>query len=127
MGRAKNAVARHKHRKRVLKQAKGYRGGRSKLYRTAAETILRAQRFAFRDRRTRKREIRSLWITRIGAACRQRESTYSRFIQGLTAANVVLDRKMLSAIAVDDPEAFDKLVDMAGKAVGKQKTGSPKS
>ena len=120
MGKVKSAVARHKRRKRVLKLAKGYRGGRSKLYRTAAETVLRAQRFSFRDRRTRKRDMRSLWITRIGAACRQRDFNYSRFVQGMTAANVVLDRKMLSGIAVDDPEAFDTIVEMARKAVKKK-------
>ena len=119
MAKAKYSVARHKKHKRVLKQAKGYRGGRSKLYRSAAETVLRAQRFAFRDRRTRKREIRSLWITRIGAACRERDFNYSRFIQGLTAAGVVLDRKMLSAVAVDDPKAFDALVEIAKKAISK--------
>lgn len=112
-------MTRHKRRKRILKQAKGYRGGRSKLYRTAAETLLRAQRFSFRDRRTHKREMRSLWITRIGAACRQRDANYSRFVQGLAAANVALDRKMLAAIAVDDPETFDTLVEMAKKAVKK--------
>lgn len=119
MARAKNAVARHKRRKRIFKLAKGYRGGRSKLYRTASETILRAQRFAFRDRRTHKREMRSLWITRIGAACRERDFNYSRFIQGLGAASVALDRKMLSAVAVDDPKAFDELVTMAKKAIGR--------
>ena len=120
MGRVKGAVARHRRHKRVLKQAKGYRGGRSKLYRTAAETVLRAQRFSFRDRRTRKREMRSLWITRIGAACRQRDLNYSRFVQGMTAANVALDRKILAGIAFDDPETFDALVEMAKKGTAKQ-------
>jgi len=119
MPRAKNAVARRKRRKKVLKQAKGYRGGRSKLYRTASETILRAQRFSFRDRRTRKRDMRSLWITRIGAACREREMNYSRFIRGLNAAEVVLDRKMLAGLAVEDATAFDALVDVARKALAK--------
>ena len=119
MPKAKATVARHRKRKRVLKQAKGYRGGRSKLYRTAAESVLRAQRYAFRDRRTHKREIRALWITRIGAACRERAFNYSRFIQGLTAASIELDRKMLSAIAFDDPKAFDTLVDIAKKAIAK--------
>ncbi|HUV39531.1 MAG TPA: 50S ribosomal protein L20 [Planctomycetota bacterium] len=119
MAKTKPAVARHKRHKRVLKQAKGYRGGRSKLYRTAAETVLRAQRYAFRDRRAGKREMRALWITRIGAACRERDFNYSRFIQGLGAAGVALDRKMLSAVAVDDPKTFDALVEVAKKAIGK--------
>ena len=117
MPKARNVVARHRKRKRVLKQAKGYRGGRSKLYRTAAETVLRAQRFAFRDRRARKREMRALWITRIGAACRERGINYSRFIQGLGLSGVALDRKMLSQIGVEDAKAFDALVAMAKKAV----------
>jgi len=119
MPKATAAVARHRKRKRVLKQAKGYRGGRSKLYRTAAESVLRAQRYAFRDRRTRKREIRALWITRIGAACRERDFNYSRFIQGLGAAGVQLDRKMLSAVALDDPKGFDALVELAKNAIAK--------
>jgi large subunit ribosomal protein L20 len=119
MTRARNVIPRHKRRKRILKQAKGYRGGRSRLYRTASETLLRAQRYSFRDRRSRKREMRELWVTRIGAACRQRDFNYSRFIRGLTASGVALDRKMLSGLAVDDPGAFDVLVEMARKAAGK--------
>ena len=117
MPRANSTVPRHRRRKRVLKQAKGYRGGRSKLYRTAAEALLRAGRYATRDRRVRKREMRGLWITRIGAACRQRDFQYSRLIQGLNAAGVALDRKMLADIAVDDPEVFDKIVDVAKETV----------
>ena len=119
MPRANSTVPRHKKRKRILKLAKGYRGGRSKLYRTASETVLRAQRYAFRDRRVHKREMRSLWITRIGAACRERDFNYSRFIQGLTAASVELNRKMLSEIAVNDPKGFDELVEVAKKAIGR--------
>lgn len=119
MARVRKSVQRHRRRKRILKQAKGYRGGRSRLYRTAAEAVLRAQRFSWRDRRVRKRDMRSLWITRIGAACRQRDFNYSRFIQGLAAANVTLDRRMLAHVAVDDPEAFDVLVDTARTAAGK--------
>lgn len=115
MPRVKNTVPRHKRRKRILKLAKGYRGGRSKLYRTASEAVLRAQRYAFRDRRARKRDMRSLWITRIGAACRQRDFNYSRLIRGLKAANIELDRKMLADIAVEDVEAFDTLVEAARK------------
>ena len=119
MTRVKHLVARHKRRKRILKQARGFRGGRSRLYRTASETLLRAQRYAWRDRRTRKREFRSLWITRIGAAVRERGLNYSRLIQGLTAAGVVIDRKILAGIAIDDPKAFDTIVDLAKKAIGK--------
>ncbi len=119
MVRVRKSVQRHRRRKRILKLAKGYRGGRSRLYRTAAEAVLRAQRFSWRDRRVRKRDMRSLWITRIGAACRQRDFNYSRFIQGLAAANVTLDRRMLAHVAVDDPEAFDVLVDTARTAAGK--------
>ena len=117
MPRVRNAVPRHRKRKRILKLAKGYRGARSKLYRTAAESVLRAQRYAFRDRRVRKREMRSLWITRINAACRTRDLNYSRFVQGLTAANVVIDRKMLSNLAIEDEKAFDVIVDMAKNAI----------
>jgi len=119
MPRVKVSVHRHKHRKRVLKQAKGYVGARSRLYRTASETVLRAQRYSFRDRRSHKREIRRLWITRIGAACRERGFQYSRLIQGLTAASIALDRKMLADIAVQDAGAFDTLVNMAKKAIGR--------
>jgi len=119
MPRARVSVHRHKHRKRVLKAAKGYVGARSRLYRTASETVLRAQRYSFRDRRSRKREFRKLWITRIGAACRERGFQYSRLIQGLTAAQVALDRKMLAEIAFNDAGAFDTLVDMAKKAIGR--------
>ena len=119
MPRVRHRVARHKRRKRILKQAKGFRGARSRLYRTASETLLRAQRYAWRDRRTRKRDMRSLWITRIGAACRERDFNYSRLIQGLTAAGVVIDRKILASIAVDDVQAFDTIVDLAKKAIGK--------
>jgi large subunit ribosomal protein L20 len=119
MPRARVSVHRHKHRKRVLKAAKGYVGARSRLYRTASETVLRAQRYSFRDRHTRKREFRKLWITRIGAACRERGFQYSRLIQGLSAAQVALDRKMLADIALTDAGAFDTLVDMAKKAIGR--------
>ena len=119
MTRARNVVPRHRKHKRVLKLAKGYVGGRSRLYRTASETVLRAQRYSFRDRRVRKREMRALWILRIGAACRERAFNYSRFIQGLIAAGVKLDRKMLADLAVQDPKAFDAIVDVAKKAIGR--------
>ena len=119
MTRARNVVPRHKRHKRALKLAKGYVGGRRKLYRTASETVLRAQRYSFRDRRVHKREMRALWIVRINAGCRERGFQYSRLIQGLAKANVILDRKMLAAIAVDDPKTFDAIVETAKAAIAK--------
>jgi large subunit ribosomal protein L20 len=116
MPRATNAVARHRAHKRLFKRAKGYRGGRSRLLRTVKETLIRAEVYARRDRRAKKREFRRLWITRITAACRARGITYSTFVSGLVKAGVTLDRKVLSAIAIDDPAAFDRLVDEARSA-----------
>lgn len=110
--------ARTKARKRLLKRAKGYVGGRRKLFRTAKETIARAGKFAFRDRRVRKREFRSLWIIRLNAACRERGLRYSQFINGLTKANIQLDRKSLSEIAIADPAAFDAVVTEVKSALG---------
>ncbi len=100
-------------RKRLLKAAKGYRGARSKRYRSARETVLRAMAFAYRDRRTRKREFRRLWNVRINAAVRELGMSYSRFIGGLTKAGVGVNRKILADLAVSDPPAFAKLVDIA--------------
>jgi large subunit ribosomal protein L20 len=105
--------SRRRRHKRVLKAAKGYSGARSRLYRTAKEAVLRAQAYAYRDRRNRKRDFRALWITRIGAACQQRGTAYSRFIHGLSKAGVTLNRKMLAEIAVADPSGFDRLVAIA--------------
>lgn len=113
MPRTKTHVAHKKKVKRVLKAAKGYYGARSKLLRSARDTVVRAGVYAFRDRRARKRDFRSLWITRITAACRARNISYSRFINGLKMANVDLNRKMLSEIAIMDPAAFDKIVELA--------------
>ncbi len=113
MPRVTLSPARRRRHKRILRQAKGYRGGRSRLYRTAKEAVMRARAYAYRDRRTRKREFRALWITRIGAACRMRDISYNQFIHGLQKANVQLNRKMLAEIAVSDPEAFDRLVAIA--------------
>ena len=96
-----------------MKRAKGYVLGRSRLYRTAREAVLRAGTYAYRDRRNRKRDFRRLWITRVNAACRQRDITYSQFMHGLRLAHIELDRKMLSEIAIHDPAAFDKLVETA--------------
>ncbi|MCU0538732.1 MAG: 50S ribosomal protein L20 [Desulfobacterales bacterium] len=104
--------ARHR-RQKVLKLAKGFRGGRSKLYRTAAGTVDRALRYAYRDRKVRKRDFRALWIARINAAVRMHEASYSRFIHGLKAANIGLDRKVLAELAVSDPQGFARILRMA--------------
>lgn len=111
--RSTNSPASRRGKKRVLKRAKGFVGGRRKLYRTAMETVMRAEAYAFRDRRARKREFRKLWILRINAACRQRGVNYSRFISALDKAGVAIDRKELAEMAVSDPAAFDKLAQMA--------------
>lgn len=113
MPRARSGAARHRRKKRIFKAVKGYRGGRSKLFRTAKEAIVRAGCFAYRDRRNRKRDFRALWITRLTAACRARGIAYSRFIFGLQTAGVVLNRKMLSEIAIHDETAFDTIVEIA--------------
>jgi len=102
--------ARRKRNNRLFKKAKGYVGGRRRLLRTVKETLDRAGAFAFRDRRARKRDFRRLWITRLSAACRERDLRYSQFIAGLKAANILLDRKSLSEIAIADPAAFDAVV-----------------
>jgi large subunit ribosomal protein L20 len=99
--------------KRVLKAARGYYGGRSKLFRTAKDTLLRAGVYSYRDRRARKRDFRSLWIVRITAACRSRGLSYNRLISGLKQASINLNRKMLSEVAIADPEAFDAIVEIA--------------
>ena len=110
MSRGKWAVASHRRVKRTLKKAKGYRGGRRKLLHTAKETIRRAQVYATRDRQVRKREFRRLWIVRLNAACREHGLTYSRFIQGLKAAKVTLDRMVIAELAVHDAPAFAQLL-----------------
>ena len=103
-------AARNKAKRRLFKKVKGYRGGRSGLFRTAKETLVRAGVFAFRDRRARKREFRKLWIIRINAACRERGLRYSEFIHGLEKAKLGLDRKSLSEMAIHDPTGFDSVV-----------------
>ena len=117
MPRARKGAARRQARNRILKQAKGYWGGRSRLYRTAKEAVLRAGVYAFRDRKCRKRDFRKLWIIRIGAAARQRGLNYSQLMNGLKKANVTLDRKMLADLAVNDQVAFDELVAAAKQAI----------
>lgn len=109
--RTRKGAARTKAKRKLFKRAKGYRGGRRNMIRTVKETLIRAGVFAFRDRRAKKREYRRLWITRINAACRMRGIRYSEFIHGLQKANIELDRKSLSEIAICDPKAFDAIVE----------------
>src|SRR5947199_8714962 len=113
MPRAKGGPKTRRRRKKILKQAKGYVGGRRKLYRTAAETVLRAGAFAYRGRKQKKRRARSLWIVRVNAACRPLGLSYSGFMSGLKKAGIALDRKVLAELAVSDPTAFAKLADTA--------------
>lgn len=113
MPRATNNVQSRRRRKKVLKLAKGYRGARSKLYRTATEAVDRALKYAYRDRKVRKREFRKLWISRINAAARINNLSYSRFIMGLKKANVIIDRKILADLAVNDSKIFSRITALA--------------
>ena len=113
MPRAKGGAKTRHRRKKVLKKAKGYVGGRSRLYRTAAETVLRAGAFAYRDRKVKKRLSRRLWIARINAACREAGVTYSVFMAALKKTGILLDRKILAEMAVRDPAGFSKLAETA--------------
>ena len=122
----KSAMTTRARHKKVLKQAKGYFGSKHRLYKTAKEQLMHSGQYAFRDRRQKKRDFRSLWITRINAACRENEISYSRFIEGLNKAGVEVNRKMLSEIAISDPKAFSELVKQAklgleGKTVAAKK------
>jgi len=113
MPRVKRGVAARKRRNRILNEAKGYYGARSKLLKTAREAVEHAWRYAYRDRKQRKRTFRALWITRINAAAREHGLSYSRMIDGLKHANVEVDRKILAQLAVTDPKAFGALADLA--------------
>lgn len=113
MTRVKRGVVARARHKKVLKLAKGYRGRRNSVYKIAVEAVMKAGQYAYRDRRQRKRQFRNLWIVRINAACRELGMTYSVFINGLTKANVAVDRKVLSALAVTDKAAFAKFVEIA--------------
>ncbi|MEY3021317.1 MAG: ribosomal protein [Planctomycetota bacterium] len=115
MPRAQKGAARTKARRKLLREARGYFGTKSRLKQQAKVARMRAKRFAWRDRRARKRDFRALWITRITAACRMRGTRYSLFINGLQRAGVLLNRKMLSLIAIEDPTTFDALVEIAKK------------
>ena len=116
MPRTRKAVASRKRRKKVLKAAKGYRGAKSKLYKTAKESVEKARLYAYRDRRTKKRNFRKLWISRINAAVRSRGLTYSAFINLLDKQQIKLNRKVLADLAVSEPEVFDKVVESATRA-----------
>jgi large subunit ribosomal protein L20 len=113
--RVRTGVKARRRRKKVLKLAKGYRGGRSKLYRTAADAVDKALMYAYRDRRQRKRDFRRLWIARINAAARMHNLPYSKFMHGLKIAGVELDRKVLAELAISDPTGFAKIADLASK------------
>jgi len=117
MPRATNSPASLKRRKKMLKQAKGYFGNKSRLYRYAKDAVAHALQYAYRDRRVKKRTMRNLWIVRINAACRENGINYSRFTEGLKAAEVILDRKILADIAVNEPAAFKGLVEKAKEAL----------
>jgi len=127
VARVKRAVNAHKKRRSTLEQASGYRGQRSRLYRKAKEQLLHSLNYAYRDRRARKGDFRQLWITRINAAARQNGMTYNRFIQGLKAAGVEVDRKILAELAVSDPTAFAGLVELARANVPAGGTGGGKA
>ena len=123
MPRVKNGVVTKQRHKKVLKQAKGYFGSKHRLYRTAKEQLMHSGAYAYRDRKQNKRNFRKLWITRINAACRLNNISYSKFIDGLNKAGVEINRKMLSEIAISDEKTFAKLVETAKKALdGKLET-----
>ncbi|MFP6658438.1 MAG: 50S ribosomal protein L20 [Pirellulales bacterium] len=116
--RTTKGAARRRAKKRLFKRVKGFRGGRSKLLRTAKEAAVKSDAYAFRDRRVRKREFRKLWIIRINAAVRMRGLRYSQFIHGLSQTKMELDRKSLAEMAINDPAAFDQVVEQVKEALG---------
>ena len=118
MPRVRKGAARHQAKRRVLKAARGHRGQAGKQYRLAKEALIRAAVYARTDRKRRKREFRGLWITRLSAACRSRGIRYSQFIDFCNKADIAINRKMLSEIAIDDPNGFDAILDVAQKAAG---------
>ena len=117
MARVKGSNIHKNRRKKILKLAKGYFGSKHKLYKTAKEQVMHSLKYAYRDRKQNKREMRKLWITRINAACRMNEISYSKFISGLNKAGIEINRKMLSEIAIDDAVAFTNLVNVAKEAL----------
>ena len=117
MARVKGGTISRARHKKVMKQAKGYFGSKHRLYRTANEQVMHSGKYAYRDRKQKKRDFRKLWITRINAACRQNDISYSKFINGLTKAEIDINRKMLSEIAIDNPSSFTELVKVAKDAL----------
>ena len=117
MTRVKTGSVTRARRKKVLKQAKGYFGSKHRLYRTANEQVMHSLTYAYRDRKQRKRDFRKLWITRINAACREHDISYSKFINGLNKAGLMVNRKMLAELAIMQPEAFKDLVQIATDAL----------
>ena len=117
MARVKGGAVSKNRRRKVLKQAKGYFGSKHRLYKTAQEQLFHSGAYAFRDRKQNKRNFRKLWITRINAACRENDISYSKFINGLNKAGIEINRKMLSELAIDDPKSFTALVVTAKKAL----------
>ena len=117
MARVKRGVVARRRHKKILKQAKGYYGARSRVYRVAHQAVIKAGQYAYRDRRQRKRQFRSLWIVRINAAARECGLSYSRFINGLKKADIALDRRVLADLAVHDKEAFAAVVEKAKAAL----------
>ena len=124
MSRVKRPAQSRRRRREVLSRARGYYGNKSRSWRSANEQLMHSGNYAFRDRRARKNDFRRLWIQRINAACRQRGTSYSRFIAGLKAAGVEVDRKILADLAVNDPEAFSALVEAASEASAAQAQAS---
>ena len=125
MPRATNSPASRARRKRVIAEASGYRGRRSKLFRYAKDARMKGKYWAYRDRKTRKRKVRSLWIVRLSAAVRSQGMTYNRFIEGLKAANILLDRKVLSDIAIQDEASFSKIVAASKTALEAKRQALP--
>ena len=121
MTRVKGGTVARARRKKVLKQAKGYFGSKHRLYKTAHEQVMHSGQYAYRDRRQNKRNFRKLWITRINAACRENEISYSKFINGLSLAGIEINRKMLSEIAIDNPQNFSELVKISKDALDGKK------
>jgi large subunit ribosomal protein L20 len=115
--RVKRGFKANRRRKKILKLAKGYRGGRSKLFRTALNAVDKALMYAYRDRKARKRDFRSLWIARINAAARMNNLSYSKFIHGLKLADIEIDRKVLAELAVSDPSGFTKIAELASQQI----------
>ena len=126
MPRATNAPASRERRKRVLKSAKGYRGRRSKLFRYAKDATMKAKYWAYRDRKTRKRNFRMLWVQRLNAACRAEGLTYSRFAEGVKAAGIGLDRKILADLAITDETAFKSIVEQVKSALARKSSEGKK-